>query len=284
MTAPVGCSSRDGKSRSAFTLIELLVVVAIVGILAAMLLPALAKSKSKAEGIRCFSNTRHLTFGWLLYADDQDGKLCPNLTNSIDSWVSGNLDFENTRTDNTNVQYLLDPKYAKLGPYINVAASFKCPADKSVISYAGHRLPRVRSFSMNHAVGGIEPPGRLPFGNGWMVYKKSAEMLDPAPSKLWVLIDEHVDSIDDGRFIVDCESTGASARFASFPASTHNGSSSISFADGHSEVHRWLDATTKYPVRYCGCLAHYASDGLYTAAPNSRDIAWLQQRTSSKLR
>jgi prepilin-type N-terminal cleavage/methylation domain-containing protein/prepilin-type processing-associated H-X9-DG protein len=284
MTISVENRSGYGKRRPAFTLIELLVVVAIIGILAALILPALAKSKSKAQGIYCFSNTRQLTLGWLLYADDHDGKFCPNRTNSIDSWVGGILDFENIRTDNTNVQHLLDPKYAKLAPYINVAGIFKCPADKSVVSYGGHRLARVRSFSMNHAVGGIEPAGHLPFGTGWMVYKKSAEMLDPAPSKLWVLMDEHVDSIDDGRFIVDCESMGASARLVSFPAATHNGSSSISFADGHSEVHRWLDETTKYPVKYCGCLAHYASDALYTEAPHSRDLAWLQQRTSGRLR
>ena len=265
-------------------MIELLVVVAIISILAAMLLPALAKSKSKAQGIRCFSNTRQLILGWLLYADDHDGKLCPNLTNSINSWVSGILDFENIRTDNTNVQHLVDPKYAKLAPYINVAGSFKCPADRSVVSYGGRRLPRVRSFSMNHAVGAMEGPGRLPFGSGRMVYRKATEMLNPPPSQLWVLIDEHPDSIDDGRFIVDCESEGASARLVSFPASTHNGSSSIAFADGHSEVHRWLDDTTKYPLKYCGCLSHYASDALYTEAPNSRDIAWLQQRTSGRLR
>ncbi|MEO8429016.1 MAG: type II secretion system protein, partial [Verrucomicrobiota bacterium] len=152
MTKPVPKNCRKGNGSRAFTLIELLVVVAIISILAAMLLPAIAKSKTRAQGIYCLANTRQLTLGWLLYADDHDGKLCPNRTNSYESWVAGILDFESIHTDNTNVQFLVNSKYAKLAPYVNIAASFKCPSDKSQVSYGGHRLPRVRSFSMNHAV------------------------------------------------------------------------------------------------------------------------------------
>jgi len=137
---------------------------------------------------------------------------------------------------------------------------------------------------MNHAVGAIEPQGQLPFGSGSRVYKKSDDITSPSPSQLWVFVDEHPDSIDDGRFVVDCERLGAAAQLISFPANFHGGASSISFADGHSEFRKWRDERTTYHNRYCGCLASYAHQGFYTAAPNSPDIAWLQQRTSSKIR
>src|ERR1041385_8177801 len=54
----------------AFTLVELLIVIAVVAILAALLLPALAKSKDKAQGIACASNIKQLSIAWVIYADE----------------------------------------------------------------------------------------------------------------------------------------------------------------------------------------------------------------------
>jgi prepilin-type N-terminal cleavage/methylation domain-containing protein len=73
MRSPVRSFRRNDAT--AFTLIELLVVIAIIAILAGLLLPALAKAKTKAQGIMCMSNTGQLTLAWKLYTDENGDRL-----------------------------------------------------------------------------------------------------------------------------------------------------------------------------------------------------------------
>jgi prepilin-type processing-associated H-X9-DG protein len=95
-------------------------------------------------------------------------------------------------------------------------------------------------------------------------YRKITELKDP--SMIWVFLDEHPDSINDG-----CFSTLASAgQFNDLPASYHNGACGIAFTDGHSEIHKWVDAATLQPVKKIDWPGGAASP---------HDVAWLLQRT-----
>jgi prepilin-type processing-associated H-X9-DG protein len=125
--------------------------------------------------------------------------------------------------------------------------------------------------------------GTEPFSPGWMTYKRMSQIARPSPDQLWVLTEEHPDGITDCVFEVDCQSQGATARLISVPANFHHGAANITFADGHVELHRWLDARTRVANRYCGCIAHYEREGYYTDAPYNSDVDWLQLHTSSKV-
>jgi prepilin-type N-terminal cleavage/methylation domain-containing protein/prepilin-type processing-associated H-X9-DG protein len=270
------CGTREG-----FTLIELLVVIAIIAILAAMLLPALSNAKIKAQGIACLSNLKQLQLAHIIYADDHSGKLVPNLEGGAESgWVKGWLDFNINNRDNTNTLYLSSPEHALLAIYSGKSAGiYKCPADRSMAIFTtGGRIPRVRSIAMSVAVA---DPG----GGNWLNYRvtspkfrvffKTSDFAAGA-SKVHIFVDEHPDSINNGAFGVwmsDLKNPAQSFIF-DYPASYHNGACGFSFADGHCEIRRWVDARTRAPIRNNNTLTL----GVTTA--NNRDMLWLTEHTS----
>ncbi|HEX9048760.1 MAG TPA: prepilin-type N-terminal cleavage/methylation domain-containing protein [Verrucomicrobiae bacterium] len=275
----------QNNNNRGFTLIELLVVIAIIAILASLLLPALVMAKLKAQTAQCTSNFKQVSLGWMMYNSDFPDYLAPNSdagpgSHGQDpedpSWVAGNMTLTASSPSEldecTNLAYLVGTQFepfGSLGIYTKNGRLYRCPADKSMVSYNGGSYDRVRSISMNGWVGFGTRDWMQPAGGAFKLNYKMGDMINPAPAQTWVFIDERENSINDGWFAMDMADQGSSAMWVDLPAIRHNRGAVLSFADGHSEYKKWLDG-----------LTISAALNPNTAAPNSQDIAWLQQRTT----
>jgi prepilin-type N-terminal cleavage/methylation domain-containing protein/prepilin-type processing-associated H-X9-DG protein len=243
------------SGRAGFTLIELLVVIAITAILASLLLPALAKTRARAQAIGCLNNTHQLVLAWQLYGNDHDSVLPYNLgmngssfrTNA--NWVNNVMTWD-LSPDNTNVATITQ---ASMGPFISGAThAYHCPSDDALssVQQGAGWSGRIRSYSMNAMVGDAGDFSTNGFNvnnPGYRQFFKDTQI--PHPSDIFVFLDEHPDSIDDGYFLNRASQAtyGGTQQWVDLPASYHNNGTMFAFADGHSELHHWQKSNTIRP-------------------------------------
>jgi prepilin-type N-terminal cleavage/methylation domain-containing protein len=265
----------ERRTSYAFSLIELLVVVAIIGILAGLLVPALGKARSQSRRVTCVNAQRQLLLAWNLYALDHEDALVPNGHSTPEdrsqpkTWVAGDSHFYLPAY--TNTQFLLDPDYAALGRYVPSAAVFKCPEDRGGGMRSGVRnAPHVRSYAMNAYLGWTAEPRELE--GGYKIFARASDLDSVSPADLFVFQDVHPDSLCMPAFVVYMPGSDVDG-FYHYPSSLHRGSGVLMFADSHAETRRWQDPRTVRPVSG-NILAHWDT------SPGNRDLDWLRRRTT----
>jgi type II secretory pathway pseudopilin PulG len=276
-------------------LIELLVVIAIIAILAALLLPALASAKQKAQGVQCMNNHRQLALAWRMYSDDNSDWLIYASTSVSTgppgsssnwpddfAWSGAHMDSDGANLTNWDPTY--DMMKRPLWPYNKSVGIYKCPSDRSTVQTAQGVKPRILTMSMNLYVGGFAPDlsmgdplpsgtdGHWAYAAPYTIFTKLQSIT--APSRIFVFLDMREDRINWSNFMTVMY--GYSPRdpsqyqFGDLPAFYHHRACGFSFADGHSEMHRWLDNRTMPPLGPINPLSPP------TLCGGSVDVAWLQ--------
>ena len=269
------------KSHCAFTLIELFVTIAIIGLLATIILPALAKAKAKAWTTICLNNKYQLGIIWHLYANDNNGELAANCDSGVRAWslnwVAGVMSWR-TEEQVTNYFYLINKQSALFASYCQRKELYKCPVDR-YLSPAQKEVgfyERVRSVSMNMYLRPVNPPEGFAYryNQGAKLFNKLEDITQISPAKLFVFIDEHADYLTEVQFHAPLFLGGKDFAWPRLPASYHNGGCAFAFADGHSELKRWLVKSTIKSV-------YYGSRNAVRPENDYRDLVWVYERCST---
>ncbi len=299
---PVSGRISSQPGRRAFTLTELIVALCLVVLLGCLSLSATSVDNSASNALQCQENLRELTRAWTIYAVDNQGWLAPNSdSGAYGNWLGGQMDANGVYHDPTNWALLVNRYPGAKGPNTQTCSAIgnyivnwkicKCPADPSTFNVHSGALsmsqtnpPRVRSYSMNSAVGtqyntkkAVTGPwltgsyGRNQPGNPFDTYGTLNSFTNPGPANTFVILDEDPYSINDADFAVNCTLPDA---LIDNPASFHGRGAGFSFADGHAEIKHWADPRT-YAIE---TAPGHPFPGVQS---NNPDIEWLRLRTSA---
>jgi prepilin-type processing-associated H-X9-DG protein len=249
---------------------DLLASAAVLLLLLAIQVPLLGGGQAADASATCRNNLRRLIQAWLMYAEENRGRITPNNGSNpnepLGTWVAGWLDYT-ASFDNVNVAYLMagNERHGMLGPYLKDASVFRCPSDASQVTIFGRRQNRVRSVAMNNWMGGSAYCGQSNFRE----FRKTSDIIGLAPSDAWVIMDQREDSINDAWFAVNMLEN-----LVEFPGSYHNGGANLAFSDGHVGYRAWQDKRTN-PELVKGTLL-----ALQAPSPDNPDLHWLRARST----
>jgi prepilin-type processing-associated H-X9-DG protein len=221
---------------------------------------------------------------WHMYADEYRDHLMGSFGGGFGpEWDGGGfMDFAPNTPVNYDINFYLT--VSPIWPYCGKSAAiFKCPADRAtVLDNMNRRVPRIRSISMNPFMGGPDGSffgGSLSANSAYQTFKTLSTMSQP--SRLFVFLDENEDSINDGWFALSMQGymTAGANVMVNWPAYYHNRAAGFAFADGHSEIHRWLDSRTMPLVRDMTLVQNL--NGM-SFSPNNPDVFWIQDHASTK--
>jgi len=253
------------KRLKAFTLIELLVVIAIIAILAALLLPALNRARLKATETACLSNQRQLITGWKMYASDNNDRIVGLEPGIPDSWewrlnsndpkIAADASLAALAGNERSTKIIqLSYQYGPLFPYAPSPSIIHCPGDlRSKLTgtqFAYDSYSGTGYLNGSYRVLG----GALEQAN--VIYKEG-QILHPSARIVWLEeADPRLNACNPpftenlGGFImfIGTPPNFLDAAWIDYPAINHGDKSTMNFADGHSEGHKWV-TPQGYPKR-----------------------------------
>ncbi len=211
-----------------FTLVELLVVIAIIAILMAILMPSLRVAREQARSIYCRSNVRNLTLAWLIYKDENDDELVGGMPQSENQspWVRLPPSWQTASVEQKK-EYI---KKGLLWPYVREIEVYRCRSDRRKNS--PYHKNAYRTYSIAGGMYGVNPNG------GWEIIPCIGYSDIKNPSTKYV-------------FLAECDPRGVNlGSWVLYPkrrewvdpfAVWHRrNASTLGFADGHADMHRWL--------------------------------------------